>query len=324
MTPRKLNLACAFFNYGGNGGISSEVPALRYFALDLHIAAKSHPSIDKIWHFDLSDTPITMTRNHAVRTAKQLLGADLLLMVDSDMHPDLYLGKDPFAKPFFTSSLEFILSRYEKGPVFVCAPYCGPPPEECVYVFRWENDESATPDVNGRLEMWPRHEAATMGGIGEVGACPTGLILWDMRIFDLREPPYFYYEFKDRWHDEKASTEDVVATRDLSFAGSQKLGYNPAFCNWDAWAGHWKPKCVGKPIRITADQVATRYADAAHAPCIGSRMMDVGADGRAGLAVDGAIPDEILRRQQDVAAMRAQLSKSNGDHHALAGCAPSQ
>jgi hypothetical protein len=47
-------------------------------------------------------------------------------------------------------------------------------------------------------------------------------------------------------------------TRDLSLVGTQKLGYNPVYCNWDAWAGHWKPKCVGKPQVVAAKDISNK------------------------------------------------------------------
>jgi hypothetical protein len=85
-----------------------------------------------------------------------------------------------------------------------------------------------------------------------------------MRVFELTEPkkegdkPWFYYEHPDIYQSQKASTEDVTMTRDVSLVGTQKLGYNPVFCNWDAWAGHWKPKCVGKPVVIEAKSVSDK------------------------------------------------------------------
>ena len=88
--------------------------------------------------------------------------------------------------------------------------------------------------------------------------------MYDMRAFELTEPrttedkPWFYYEWKDRFCAEKASTEDVTMTRDLSLVGTQKLGYNPVYCNWDSWAGHWKPKCVGKPVVMAASDVSAK------------------------------------------------------------------
>jgi hypothetical protein len=47
----------------------------------------------------------------------------------------------------------------------------------------------------------------------------------------------------------------------LSLAGAQKLGYNPVYANWDAWAGHWKPKCVGKPQYVAAKNISQKLKD---------------------------------------------------------------
>jgi hypothetical protein len=182
-------------------------------------------------------------------------------MIDSDMKPDL---GGPDAKPFFASSFDFLVNHYHKGPVIIGAPYCGPPPAECVYVFRWQNQQSHNPNPDFQLEMYDRHTAVKLAGIQECAALPTGLIMYDMRVFELTEPkaegdkPWFYYEYPDLYQSQKASTEDVTMTRDASLVGTQKLGYNPVFCNWDAWAGHWKPKCVGKPVFIEAKGVSDK------------------------------------------------------------------
>jgi predicted O-methyltransferase YrrM len=189
-------------------------------------------------------------------------------MVDSDMHPDMYNGQ-PDARPFFQTSFDFLVNHYPKGPCAIGAPYCGPPPHECVYVFQWSNMRSHASHADFQLKMYERHEAAKMSGIQECAALPTGLIMYDMRAFELTEPkkdtdkPWFYYEWKDIYHSDKASTEDVTQTRDLSLAGVQAWGYNPVYCNWDAWAGHWKPLCVGKPLMIDAKNVSDKLKRAA-------------------------------------------------------------
>ena len=138
---------------------------------------------------------------------------------------------------------------------------------QLVYVFRWQNQQSDNANADFQLEMYDRHTAAKMAGIQECAALPTGLIMYDMRAFELTEPktdadkPWFYYEWSDRYAAHKASTEDVTMTRDLSLIGTQRLGYNPVFCNWDAWAGHWKPKCVGKPVVISASGVSAKLRE---------------------------------------------------------------
>jgi len=259
---QKFNIGLVTFSYGGNGGISSEVPDIREWMVPAVSDLSRDERIGEIRIWNLADTPITMTRNRAVLQAREHK-VDILVMIDSDMKPDVCLGQ-PDAKGFLPSSLDFMVEHYNKGPCVIGAPYCGPPPVECVYVFRWNNLQSDNPNPDFQLEMYDRHTAVKMAGIQECAALPTGLIMYDMRAFELTEPktaedkPWFYYEWKDHFCAEKASTEDVTMTRDLSLVGTQKLGYNPVYCNWDAWAGHWKPKCVGKPVVLAADGISDK------------------------------------------------------------------
>jgi len=272
---QKFNVGFCTFSYGGNGGISSEVPDIREWMTPLikEISQDSRIANVKIWN--LSDTPITMTRNRSVLMAREY-GCDVLVMVDSDMKPDLYAG-EPGAKPFFQSSFDFLVDHYADGPVVIGAPYCGPPPVENVYVFRWQSQQSEHANPDFQLEMYDRNTGAKMAGIQECAALPTGLIMYDMRAFAITEPkdanskPWFYYEWSDKYAASKSSTEDVTMTRDLSLAGARTLGYNPVFCNWDAWAGHWKPKCVGKPVIVAAKDISeklTQYAQSNFDPSV--------------------------------------------------------
>ncbi len=148
-----------------------------------------------------------------------------------------------------------------------------------------------------------------MSGIQHCAALPTGLIMFDTRIFELTEPKrkreslikqlmapveqqfadglpltlegtreivqrcldskeraeqsWFYYEWTDQYQQEKGSTEDVTATRDIAMHGRLELGYNPLRVNWDAWAGHFKVKCVGKPVTLSAENIGDKYIRAA-------------------------------------------------------------
>lgn len=244
------------------------------------VAAYSDPRIE-IDCARKGDTPITMTRNEAVLKA-QRGGYDLLLMVDNDMAPDCELGEDRTAKPFLPTAIDFVLGH--KGPCVVGAPYCGPPPDEWPYVFRWRNNESHNADPSGHLEMYTREEAAAMTGVQECAALPTGLILCDVRAFAAVPMPWFSYQFKGDGPEcercgvprpgpqaEKASTEDVVLTRDLSIAGV------PQYCAWDSWAGHVKRKVVRKPRPLTADAVSRQLRDVCRSgrPLSTERLMDV-------------------------------------------------
>lgn len=277
MQPRKFNVMFANFAYGGNGGISSEVPDIRRWMMGLIPKMKDDERIDAIRETTISDTPITMSRNQAVLAARNA-GIDVLVMVDSDMNPLRHVSEPGF-KEFFTSSFDFLCNHYEKGPCVIGAPYCGPPGgvgSENVYVFEWQNYGDMGQQTPFSLEQIPRMLAARMTGIQQCAALPTGLIMYDMRAFELIEPSplsnsqvldmliekridkkkalrmlskgWFYYEWKDGTASEKISTEDVTNTRDISLAGQAKLGYNPMYCNWDSPVGHWKPWCVaGKP-----------------------------------------------------------------------------
>jgi hypothetical protein len=228
------------------------------------LAAKSDPRIDDtILNWRITDTPITMGRNRCIKVAQEEK-VDFLVMVDNDMAPDLYWEgnpyrreKDPMAKSFFTSSFDFLYDRRMSGekPAVIGAPYCGPPPHENVYVFQWSDFESGGPEDNPHMviEQYTREQAATMFGIHEAAALPTGLVIIDMDAVQFTDPPYFYYEWEDETASEKASTEDVTFTRDLSLNGV------PQFCNWDSWAGHWKQKCVGRPKLLLPQSISERF-----------------------------------------------------------------
>lgn len=290
MQPRKLKVVFAFFPYGGNGNVSSENPDIRNWLIPTLLHIQSDPRIEPnnwvpgVDYKDWSDTPITMCRNASVAWA-QSVNADVLVMIDSDNTPDIEYGFDPHAKRFFPTSFDFLYQHYEKGPVMIGAPYCGPPihptkgGNENVYVFRWGTADSVDPTNLVKLDQYTREEAYSMTGIGQVDALPTGCIMYDMRIFDVIPKPYFSYEYRHSGarcdacghvepgpQDEKVSTEDVVATRNVSLNATQLLGYNAVYCNWDAWAGHWKPRCVGKPRIVTADQLGDHFRKAMERP----------------------------------------------------------
>lgn len=249
--------------------------------MDAEHLLRTHPQVGRYGRWKLNDTPITMGRNRALKVAKDG-GYDFLLMVDSDMTPDLYLGALPTAVPFLDVAIPFLLDH--PGPAIIGAPYCGPPPHENVYVFTWRAKQSDHPNKDVELAQYAREEAAALGGVQEVAALPTGLILIDMRCYDLvrdarraamkgkpgKPRPFFYYEYADADETEKSSTEDVVFTRDLSFAGVRQ------YCAWDSWAGHNKTKTVGKPFPVTPDFVAEciRTAIVNRQPGRGERLLD--------------------------------------------------
>jgi len=282
----KLNVLIGHPSYGGNGGISSEHPDIREWACETILKMKADPRIGEIHVKTIADTPITMVRNRFVDLARQN-NCHLLLMVDSDQSPNCHRG-EPWFRPFWDVAFEEIYAHYGNGPLVIGAPYGGPPNGgENVYVFQWDNDGNRGDETAVRLEQFTRAESARMHGITEVAALPTGMILYDMRCFDLIEPSglsrqevlerferkemtltetlaalnegYFYYEWKNSHADEKASTEDVQNTRDISLAGQAKLGYNPVRCAWDSWIGHWKPWNVGRPRVHSVEHISATF-----------------------------------------------------------------
>jgi len=291
MQDRKFRVLTTFFPYGGNGAAPSEHPAIRNWYAKAAVSMSKNPLVQDFGTADFADTPITMTRNQAVLQARKD-NADILIMVDSDMVPDLYLDKrygrteshvsDP--KPFIDVALETIAKNYERGPVVIAAPYCGPPPYEAPYVFTWDAYPNDAADPNIQLRMFTRKEAAAATGISEAAALPTGLIAYDMRVFKHAEPKpgdrgWFYYEFTDHYHAGKGGTEDVMCTRDLSMAVQRDLGYNPLLVAWDCWAGHVKPWTVGKPKPVCIGQIEPRFRRAVEEGIqADERVLDIGGD----------------------------------------------
>jgi hypothetical protein len=262
MQPAKVNVLIAQFAYGGNGGVPMTLPSHVSWFAKVYAEMKADERIGQIALHTLSDTPITMTRNRAVQTA--VVGDyDMILMIDSDNQPDCELKTDPSAKPFWQTSFDFAYERLMRGvPTVVCAPYCGPPPHENVYVFQWEMHENS-PLSSFSLEPFSRQVASTMTGIRAVAAGPTGVTLYTTNAFELMKPPYFYYEYKDEpYQTEKASTEDVTNFRDINLLGTEKFGEPIVYCNWDAWAAHTKVKNVRKPWTAKSDDVNDRFRTA--------------------------------------------------------------
>ncbi len=275
MAERQYSLAVLRFP-----GNNSEHPASSGWVISHVEKWITDKRISKWMPFRASDTPITMVRNVLVRSA-QAAKADYILMIDSDMIPDF----EPDGLKFWDVAWEFMMERrareetyrrcmsepmtYTKEavdiavmksfpPATIAAPYCGPPPSEAVYVMRWLSNGGNDPRAPRpyTLEMFDRDHAAAFTGIFEVAALPTGLILYDARVFDILPPPWFEYEWTDEYHSQKSSTEDIFQTRNASLIGL------PQFCAWDCWAGHVKTKTVRKPRVLGVEDVPNAMADA--------------------------------------------------------------
>lgn len=267
---RTLSLFIATFPYAGNSTSTSITWPAAQWLIQTMVRLKSEEKFTSRIHEVLlnsyADTPISMTRNAAVKDARRQ-GSDVLIMLDSDMHPDVHLGEDPDAVPFIDAAFDRIYSKYDEGPRFVAAPYGGTPPIENCFEFVWRRHNNSD-SAGFELDQYHREEVMYLSGIQEAAAAPTGLIAYDIRCFNLIKPPYFNYEWTDDDQTKKASTEDVQNTRDISLAGLHQLGYNPCEIAWSSWAGHLKTSCVKKPTPFTAGMVSKKLAESLSRPNI--------------------------------------------------------
>jgi hypothetical protein len=270
--------------------------------------------------YTVIDTPITMCRNRAVKYALDQ-GYDYILMIDSDMEPDLYA--DQGGDRFFDVAWKFMMERrtqeeayretegdslrakYENWeelldeslfsvfpPATIAAPYCGPPPSELCYVFQWANKAEEMPPF--KLSMIPRDSAAVRAGIQEVAALPTGLILYDARTFRKLPLPWYDYEWVDDEQTLKDTTEDVFQTRNASVLGM------PQFCAWDCWAGHNKLKTVGKPVLLPPEIVSGKLAEAMKNLPAGAKVQFMREKIMAPLPAGVEDTPEVRRRLEEV------------------------
>lgn len=240
---QKFRMMLACFPYGG-----SQRKEITPWAMSAAVWAHKQKDLDGgLFYWDANDTPITMTRNLAVKAAMHN-NIDFLVMLDSDMAPDI-----DKAHPFLPHAYEFAKQRWHKAPTIISAPYCmaGPAYLPVMGVWRTNKDgfEVAT-------DLYTREEAASFKGIQPCSLQGTGLMLIDMRVFTgftlphgetvKLPPPWFAYEFTDDTRSVKATTEDMYFTRNVTLLFGKhdlEIGY----VDWDAWAYHVKTQFVGQP-----------------------------------------------------------------------------
>lgn len=207
------------------------------------VAGHQDERIDRTLHAAVDRCPTTAARNLCVKLARRQ-GADVLVMVDADMAP---------SADFYPRAVDFLLRRAAEGkPSVVASPYVCAPPDEGVQVIRYASRETGHPAIDDKLTHVPREEAAQKTGVEQVAAVGTGLIAFDVRVFDRVTEPYFRYQYEDEAETAVSCTEDVYLTRDLTNAG---VG---VFVDWDSWSGHAKTKVCGKPHLIPLADVPLR------------------------------------------------------------------
>jgi hypothetical protein len=205
------------------------------------------------WHID--DTPVTMCRNRAVLAAIEN-DVDILVLIDSDMSPDIDKNT-----PFLPRAFEFIKSRWHIAPTIISAPYCTAAPAYNPVMGIWRKYRDG---FEVKSDLYTREEAEVLKGIQPCPLQGTGLMAIDMRVFTgfavgaemvKLAPPWFYYEYKDSYHAEKVSTEDMVFTRNVTLEFA-KHDLEIGFVDWDCWAYHVKTEFVGKPHTLTVRDIA--------------------------------------------------------------------
>lgn len=252
----KWKIMLARFPYGG-----TERTEIVDWCASAVLWAQRQKDIDGtllLWH--VNDTPITMCRNLAVKTAIAH-DIDILVMIDSDMAPDI-----DRSRPFLPAAFEFIKSRWHTTPTIISAPYCmaGPTYNPVMGLYRTHKD-----GFQIKTDLYTREEAAALTGIQPCPLQGTGLMTIDMRVFTgfpvgeelvKLAPPYFYYEYTDGTNSEKASTEDMVFMRNVSILFA-KHGLEIGYVNWDAWAYHVKTQHIGKPQPLGLRTVAALHEE---------------------------------------------------------------
>lgn len=331
MVPAKVNFAIALFAYGGNGGVSSLIPEIAIYLAKLYHKLKLDDRVNRVGVQVYSDTPITMTRNRAVKDARDG-GFDMLLMLDSDNEPDAYVGVEPDAKEFIDVAFPFAYERLCQGlPTFIAAPYCGPPPHpvpkpgitdggEVPYLFAWTNNESDSPDAKIKLTLLTRLEASRLRGIYPMAALPTGVCLSTLNAYEPLPKPIYKYEFNEDG-SEKFSTEDVVATRDISLFWKMTKNIDVVFAACDSWALHHKPKRVGKPKIVHLESIAKEMREAIlqnHSGLLEKRQVDYTRDLPRKGQILTADQDQIVLTEEDL-RIAAVLAEREGKLDELGG-----
>lgn len=189
--------------------------------------------------------PTPCARNQAVKKAREAR-ADILVMVDDDMAPDVR---------FFGAAVDFLIKHSVEGngPAVIGAPYCCAPPEESVLAFENGSIETGCGTPVWKVHRIPREDAARRVGVEQVINIGTGFIAYDMACFDKITPPYFAYQYTDEFHTNIIETEDCYLHRRLS------TNRVPLYVDWTHWAGHWKQKRVDKPVIVKKGDIDEFY-----------------------------------------------------------------
>ena len=208
------------------------------------IAMKRDRRVSQIYPLYLTGSfPISMLRNRAVSNALAV-GCDYLLMIDNDMVPDLPIEDHSGNEvSFWKTAWEFMINRRERevdevlSPAVIAAPYlCNEDGD--FYSTDWKYPDNPWKSDYEDLVPISRDDAFSRRGIQTVATTQTGLILYDLRVFDIIPPPWFTFEWQDSHQFFMLASEDHFQTRRCSVFGC------PVYMAWDCWAGHLKTQFV--------------------------------------------------------------------------------
>jgi len=303
MQPMKVDILITLFCYSGTSGMGAVSPQLAIWLATAVHNLKTDPRIGRVGIISVDDCPTDYARDITLAEAREN-GFDLVLMLDADNWPDARMGVYDGAVPFMDVALPLAYDRLLLGkPTLIGAPYCSGPPDrpstfkgEVPLVYHWERTATEDQHSQFKIGMAGRQEAALMTGLHRVPGIATGVCLMTANIVDDMPRPWFHYEF-DSKTGRKTSTEDIVFSRNVGMVWLERINEHVVFLAADSWAYHHKPKWVGKPELMSADDACAAYRDAVLSGVKKKqRLFDVGAQsGEALLEPDDVKQDRGLQ-----------------------------
>lgn len=224
MREDKVSIAIFRLTYGGR-----EHPAIGSWLAKTMCNIVADSRVRAVGEYVVDKSPVYLARNVAAKYALGL-GADLMVMVDNDMHPDYITSAPTFWKTAFDLVME------HDDPLVVVAPaQTGPPYNQvCIHTPVEE------PDGKISLHLMEEVHAAEKAGIEQVPGSGTSLILIDTRVFKIMEPPWFLHLYND-------DVTEIMSSEDVNFTAALKQYNIPLYVTWDSWQGHYKTSLYGRP-----------------------------------------------------------------------------
>jgi len=298
MQPMKVDILISLFCYAGTCDASVNPELAIWLATTVH-KLKTDPRIGRVGINHVNECPTDYARDITLADARDA-GFDMILMLDADNWPDARVGHYSDAVPFMDVGFTLAYDRLLLGkPTLIAAPYCSAPASrpstfkgEVPFVSCWERISTEDPNSQFKIGTAGRQEAALMTGLHRVPAIATGVCLMTTNIVEDMPRPWFYYEF-DAKTGRKVSTEDCVFSRNVGMVWLERINEHVVFLAADSWAYHRKPKWVGKPEKMSADDACEAYRRAVLSGIKKDhRLYDVGAETGEALLEPGDVKQD--------------------------------